>query len=151
MNPNARTWSNLSGFKRDAIIAVLRRGGRPDADEPDRPYGLGIKRELEIMRDADVNHSRLYPNLSDLADAGLVDVGERDKRTNTYRVTDAGTEALARYLTEYVGRVTEAHSVGMLPGMAYDDQTSRERGPEDDTEAGGSTSEDGEDHADDPS
>lgn len=128
MNPNARTWSNLTGFKRDTIVAVLRRGGRPGSDDVDRPYGLGIKRELEIMRDHEVNHGRLYPNLDALEDAGLIDKGERDKRTNTYAVTEAGTEALAEYLSEYVGTEVDDVAIGVLPGRAYDEQTSRERG-----------------------
>lgn len=126
MNPNARTWSNLSGFKRDAIIAVLRRGGRPDAEEEDLPYGLGIKREVEIIRDAEVNHSRLYPNLDDLADAGLLSKGERDKRTNTYRVTEAGVKAFEEYLTEYVGLdPSSTYDFADAPAEAYDRQTSK--------------------------
>jgi len=128
MNPNARTWSELSGFKRDAIVACLRRGGTPDADPDDRPYGLGIKRELEIMRDVEVNHGRLYPNLDDLADAGLIAKGERDKRTNTYHVTEAGTEAFADYITQYAGIEADPAVVGVLARRAYDSQTSRERG-----------------------
>jgi len=130
MNPNARTWSNLRGFKRDAIVAVLRRGGWPDADPEDRPYGLGIKRELEIMRDVEVNHGRLYPNLDDLADAGLLRIGERDKRTNTYHVTEAGVDALYEYVTEYVGLPVGRDGIADLPGVAFDEQTSRERGEE---------------------
>lgn len=128
MTKHARTWSTLSGFKRDTVVAVLRRGGTPDSDPDDRPYGLGIKRELEILRDTDLSHGRLYPNLDGLADAGLLVKGQRDERTNTYAVTDAGTDALASYLTDYVGRVTEPHSVAQLPSRAYDEQTSRDTG-----------------------
>lgn len=128
MNPNARTWSALSGFKRDTIVAALRRGGSPGAAPEDRPYGLGIKRELEIMRDVEVNHGRLYPNLDDLVDAGLMSKGERDKRTNTYHVTDAGVAAFTEWLTEYAGIHTTADDVATAPAEAFDDQTSRERG-----------------------
>jgi len=128
MNPNARTWSALSGFKRDVIVAALRRGGSPGAAPEDRPYGLGIKRELEIMRDVEVNHGRLYPNLDDLVDAGLMSKGERDKRTNTYHVTEAGVDAFFEYVTEYAGLPVGRDGIAALPGVAFDEQTSRERG-----------------------
>ena len=128
MNPKARTWSHLSAFKRDAIVAALRRGGVPGAAPDDRPYGLGIKRELEIIRDEEVNHGRLYPNLDDLVDAGLIQKGERDKRTNTYTATSKAAEAFAAYLSEYAGLPIDGHDVIECPGMAYDDQTSKERG-----------------------
>ena len=125
MNPQARTWSHLSAFKRDTIVAVLRRGGVPGADQDDRPYGLAIKRELEIIRDEEVNHGRLYPNLDDLVDANLLRKGERDKRTNTYHATDRAVECFAAYLTQYAGIDVDVHTVRESPRIAYDDQTSR--------------------------
>lgn len=141
MNKNARTWSELSAFKRDAVVAVLRRGGKPNADEDDLPYGLGIKQELTIIRDAEVNHGRLYPNLDDLVDAGLMSKGERDKRTNTYRVTEAGCEAFAGYLSEYAGFRTEAAAMAVLPGRRYAEQTRKvdrdpKGSPDEDVEEG---------------
>lgn len=126
MNPNARTWSHLSAFKRDAIVAVFRRGGVPGADPDDRPYGLAIKRELEVMRDEEVNHGRLYPNLDDLVDAGLLRKGERDKRTNTYHATGDAVDAIGEYLSAYVG--VDVVDPGGAARQAFDDQTSRERG-----------------------
>ncbi|ELZ20434.1 PadR family transcriptional regulator [Natrinema limicola JCM 13563] len=35
-------------------------------------YGLAIKRELEDYYGTEVNHGRLYPNLDELVDLGLV-------------------------------------------------------------------------------
>jgi len=131
MNPNARTWSHLSAFKRDAVVAVLRRGGVPGADPADRPYGLGIKRELEIIRDEEVNHGRLYPNLDDLVDAGLLRKGERDRRTNTYHAANAAVDAFAEYLREYVGLPSATVGDGTLSTLAreaFDEQTSRHAG-----------------------
>ena len=45
----------LTGFQRDVLYCIA------GAEEP---YGLGIKAELEAYGDTEVNHGRLYPNLS---------------------------------------------------------------------------------------
>jgi DNA-binding PadR family transcriptional regulator len=74
----------LTAFQRN-ILTIL-------AEEP--RYGLAIKRELETYYDDDVNHGRLYPNLDDLVDLGLVEKSELDKRTNQYALTDEGYQAL---------------------------------------------------------
>jgi DNA-binding PadR family transcriptional regulator len=69
------------------------------------PYGLEIKHPLEADH-GEVNHGRLYPNLDGLADDGLVEKGELDKRTNSYELTDAGRdllEAQARKLQMLTG------------------------------------------------
>ncbi|WP_053947319.1 PadR family transcriptional regulator [Halolamina sediminis] len=71
-------------------------------------YGLAIKRELEEFYGAEVNHGRLYPNLDDLVELGLVEKSELDKRTNQYALTEKGHEAvldtlewtLSRYVTD---------------------------------------------------
>lgn len=78
------------------ILAVL-------ADE--RRYGLAIKSELEAYYGEDVNHGRLYPNLSDLADEGLVQIREKDKRTNEYVLTGAGEAVLAQELDWVLGQL----------------------------------------------
>jgi DNA-binding PadR family transcriptional regulator len=74
----------LTAFQRN-ILTIL-------AEEP--RYGLAIKRELETYYDDDVNHGRLYPNLDDLVEMGLVEKSELDKRTNQYALTDEGYQAL---------------------------------------------------------
>lgn len=61
-------------------------------------YGLAIKRELEAYYDDEVNHGRLYPNLDDLVDLGLVSKSELDKRTNQYALTEAGYDAVTEQL-----------------------------------------------------
>ena len=85
----------LTAFQRD-ILAVL-------AEEP--MYGLAIKRELESYYDSDVNHGRLYPNLDTLVDKGLVEKGQRDRRTNFYSLTRRGRreiEARREWEKQYV-------------------------------------------------
>lgn len=57
-------------------------------------YGLAIKRELEEYYGSEVNHGRLYPNLDDLVELGLVEKSELDKRTNQYALTDDGYAAV---------------------------------------------------------
>lgn len=74
----------------------------------DAMYGLAIKRQLESYYDSEVNHGRLYPNLDDLVEEGLVEKSELDKRTNQYALTDAGYDAvidkldwtLAKFITD---------------------------------------------------
>jgi DNA-binding PadR family transcriptional regulator len=57
-------------------------------------HGLGVKDVLEAHYDDDVNHGRLYPNLDDLVERGLVSKRALDDRTNEYALTDAGVAVL---------------------------------------------------------
>jgi DNA-binding PadR family transcriptional regulator len=74
----------LTAFQQN-ILAIL-------SEEP--RYGLAVKRELETYYDSDVNHGRLYPNLDDLVEMGLVEKSELDKRTNEYSLTERGEAAI---------------------------------------------------------
>jgi len=74
----------LTAFQQN-ILTILAR-------EP--LYGLAIKRELESYYGSEVNHGRLYPNLDELVEMGLVEKSELDKRTNQYDLTDEGYEAV---------------------------------------------------------
>ncbi len=74
----------LTAFQQN-ILTIL-------AEEP--RYGLAIKRELEDYYDDEVNHGRLYPNLDDLVEMGLVEKSELDKRTNQYALSDEGYETV---------------------------------------------------------
>jgi DNA-binding PadR family transcriptional regulator len=78
----------LTAFQQN-ILTIL-------AEEP--RYGLAIKRELESYYESEVNHGRLYPNLDDLVELGLVDKSELDKRTNQYALTDDGYQAVLNQL-----------------------------------------------------
>ncbi len=77
--------NELTGFQRDILYVVAGH---------DEPHGLAIKEDLEAYYDAAVHHGRLYPNLDTLAEMELVEKGERDQRTNYYRLTDRGNDCI---------------------------------------------------------
>ena len=88
---------DLTGFQRDLLYVI---GGLDD------PHGLAIKDELDEYYDSEIHHGRLYPNLDSLVEKGLVEKGQRDRRTNYYSVTrrgqreiDARSEWQAQYVT----------------------------------------------------
>lgn len=81
--------SELTRFQLD-ILTILA-----DADADGGTYGLEVKDRLEDRYGVTVNHGRLYPNLDDLADQGLVSKREIDKRTNGYKLTARGVRELA--------------------------------------------------------
>ena len=78
--------ANLTAFQRDLLWVLGKRGGSK---------GLALKRALEAYYDDHVNHGRLYLNLDELVELGLVEKGQRDQRTNEYTLTDAAVDALA--------------------------------------------------------
>lgn len=82
-------YANLSAFQRD-ILLVLQRLSNSDEDS----YGLAIKRRLEDRYGSEVNHGRLYPNLDEMIEDGLIERGQIDKRTNRYTLTDDGRALL---------------------------------------------------------
>lgn len=91
---------DLTGFQRDLLYVIA--GG-------DEPHGLAIKDELEGYYETEIHHGRLYPNLDTLVEKGLVEKGQRDRRTNFYTVTQRGRRELearqeweAQYLDETV-------------------------------------------------
>jgi DNA-binding PadR family transcriptional regulator len=101
----AQTVSNSPGIARELtafqqnILTILAEEAR---------YGLAIKRELQTYYDAEVNHGRLYPNLDELVELGLVEKSELDKRTNQYALTDEGYETVKSQLAwEFSKLVTD--------------------------------------------
>ncbi len=87
---------DLTGFQRDLLYVIA---GSED------PHGLAIKEELEEYYEKEIHHGRLYPNLDTLVDKGLVEKGQRDRRTNFYTLTrrgrreiDARNDWEARYI-----------------------------------------------------
>jgi PadR family transcriptional regulator PadR len=72
---------DLTGFQRDLLYVVAGF---------DDPHGLAIKDELEDYYEKEIHHGRLYPNLDTLVEKGLVEKGERDRRTNYYTLTRRG-------------------------------------------------------------
>ena len=83
---------DLTAFQRDLLYVIA------GMDDDPYPHGLSIKEELDEHYSGDVQHGRLYPNLDQLVDIGLVEKGEIDKRTNSYTLTDRGRRGIeARY------------------------------------------------------
>jgi DNA-binding PadR family transcriptional regulator len=72
---------DLTGFQRDLLYVVAGL---------DEPHGLAIKDDLEEYYESEVHHGRLYPNLDTLVEKGLVEKGQRDRRTNRYILTRRG-------------------------------------------------------------
>jgi DNA-binding PadR family transcriptional regulator len=72
---------DLTGFQRDLLYAVAGL---------DEPHRMAIKEEMEKYYESEVNHGRLYPNLDEMVEKGLVNKGQKDRRTNEYQLTDRG-------------------------------------------------------------
>jgi len=76
----------LTGFQRDLLYCIVGT---------DDPSGQEVRSELEQSSSIEVNHGRLYPNLDDLVDQGLVEKQSKNNRTNLYRLTDQARELIA--------------------------------------------------------
>ena len=72
---------DLTGFQRDLLYTI---------NGLDSPHGLALKDDLEEYYETEIYHARLYPNLDDLVEKGLVEKSQRDKRTNEYALTQRG-------------------------------------------------------------
>ncbi|WP_135855249.1 helix-turn-helix transcriptional regulator [Halorussus salinus] len=83
----------LRAFERDLLYAV--RALERDNDTP--PKGLAIKAYLDEQYGDDINHSRLYQNLDQLVECGLLEKAERDGRTNEYATTDTAEQPLIEH------------------------------------------------------
>lgn len=87
---------DLTGFQRDLLYIIAGM---------DEPHGLAVKEELENYYGTEIQHGRLYPNLDTLVEKGLVEKGQIDKRTNSYKVTNRGKrelEAREEWKSQYV-------------------------------------------------
>ncbi len=91
-----QTVRDLTAFQRNILVILT--------EEP--MYGLAVKRELEAYYGTEVNHGRLYPNLDELVELGLVEKSELDKRTNQYELTDTGFQAVLDQIEWAVGKVS---------------------------------------------
>ena len=83
-----------------------------DAYSNNDAYGLAIKEKLEQRMDEEVNHGRLYPNLDDLVEKGLITKDELDKRTNRYELTPAGRNYIRDELQWEAGCIGRDVEVG---------------------------------------
>jgi DNA-binding PadR family transcriptional regulator len=83
------TYYDLTGFQRDCLQAIAGLTGEA--------YGLALKDWLDDRYSEPINHSRLYQNLDQLADADLVttiDTDSDDARRTVYALTDDGERLL---------------------------------------------------------
>jgi len=102
--PTPEQRCDLSKFKL-RILAVL-------AETDSAPSGQEVKDALEQYYDANVNHGRLYPNLDELVEWGLVAKGAKDRRTNSYDLTDDGRDLLR---AEVVWLVDRTQGLSVVP------------------------------------
>jgi DNA-binding PadR family transcriptional regulator len=82
--------AQLTAFQRDILTVIAAH----HTESGEYPYGLAIKRALEEYYSQEVNQGRLYPNLDELVEKGLVEKSELDKRTNQYELTELGYKAI---------------------------------------------------------
>lgn len=90
---------DLTGFQRDLLFVIAGL---------DEPHGLALKEDLDDYYETEIHHGRLYPNLDDLVEKGLVEKGSKDRRTNIYSVTKRGErelEARREWETQYVQEI----------------------------------------------
>jgi DNA-binding PadR family transcriptional regulator len=93
---------DLTGFQRDLLYVVAGL---------ENPHGLAIKDELEDYYEGEIHHGRLYPNLDTLVEKGLLEKGEKDRRTNAYSITQRGRrelEARREWEDEHIQQSTAA-------------------------------------------
>ena len=93
---------DLTGFQRDLLYTIAGL---------DKPHGLAIKDELENYYEKEIHHGRLYPNLDTLVEKGLVEKGDKDRRTNYYTLTRRGRgeiEDRREWENQYVKEVVPA-------------------------------------------
>ena len=76
---------DLTGFQRDLLYVLTGF---------DEPHGLAIKEKLEDYYEKEINNGRLYPNLDTLVEKGLVEKGNKDRRTNFYTLTRRGSREI---------------------------------------------------------
>ena len=87
--PTPKERCDLSKFQL-RVLAVLNAA----ENEEENPNGQAVRERLEAYYGTEVNDGRLYPNLDTLADQGLIERGEKTRRTNWYAITDDGRVVL---------------------------------------------------------
>jgi len=70
-------WFDLNSSKRDLLVEIYQM---------DQPSGQDIRGRMKAEHNEDVDHGRLYPNLNDLVDLGLLDKGEQTCEATTTKL-----------------------------------------------------------------
>lgn len=99
----------LTGFQRDLLFVIAGLG---------EPSGIEIKDELDGYYDQTIRHGRLYPNLDTLVEAGLVEKGERNQRTNEYRLRERGRRELRMFLKWQLRKAPEDVQADLTPAAS---------------------------------
>lgn len=97
-------WADLSGFQRDLLLTIYEVESEDDVE----PYGLELRSRLNDKYEDTIRHSRLYPNLDRLADKGLTEREELDKRTKANRLTDDARDLIEGHAAEMKHLVPDA-------------------------------------------
>ena len=103
---------DLTAFQRDLLVATA---GLED------PHGIAVKEELEAYYGDEVRHGRLYPNLDTLVNEGLLDKGQKDRRTNEYTLTETGQEVIDARLDWQEQHLSDARVPDALVQAEQDD------------------------------
>lgn len=95
---------DLTAFQRDLLTVAAGL---------EEPKGLALKTELEEYYTSEIHHGRLYPNLDELCEKGLLEKHAKDRRTNAYVLTTRGERELRdrrEWESEYLGEVIDGEN-----------------------------------------
>ena len=85
--------TDLRGFQRDLLRAI--------SECEDSPKGLDIRERVEEMCDESMTHARVYENLDQMVECGLLEKGEKDHRTNYYKLTEGGKDMISAFASHW--------------------------------------------------
>ncbi|MDS0261895.1 helix-turn-helix transcriptional regulator [Haloarcula sp. S1CR25-12] len=85
-------WYTCSGFQRDLLLGVVTHDRLDES-----PYGVALQEWLGARYPRDVVRSRVYHNLGELVEAGLLARDGSSAYRTPYRLTDASKQCLATH------------------------------------------------------
>lgn len=94
--------TDLTQFQVD-LLTVLAGGGPMK--------GLRAMERLEDHYGQEINHGRLYPNLDTLAEKGLIQKSEHNRRSNHYDITKRGVRELESVFQFLHDNVAESYVI----------------------------------------
>lgn len=88
----------LTGFKRDLLFGLAWFESEGEMDLDGFVFGQSLCDLIEEQYGSEVHNGRLYPNLSDLKQDGLVEHSQpHGYNDDLYRLTDRGREVVEEY------------------------------------------------------
>jgi len=91
-NRQPAQWYECSGFQRDLLLGIAAHDHLNE-----RPYGVALQEWLDARYPTTVVRSRVYHNLGELVDMGLIEPMQSPDRKTGYRLTNAGKASLAAH------------------------------------------------------